>query len=72
MNLHYRLACTLLWWAIWSDKLKMRFPFVLAGLVYILVGFAINISDVSIGVKYFGTFLVVAGSYASFPGVVAW
>ncbi|KAI0325823.1 MFS general substrate transporter [Cubamyces sp. BRFM 1775] len=63
---------TLLWWAIWSDKLKMRYPFVLSGLVYILVGFAINISNVSIGAKYFGTFLVVAGSYASFPGVVAW
>ena len=36
------------------------------------IGFAINISDVSIGVKYFGTFFCVAGSYAAFPGVVAW
>ena len=44
----------------------------LAGLVYCLVGFAINIADVSIGAKYFGTFLVVAGAYAGFPGVVAW
>ena len=37
-----------------------------------LIGFAINIADVSIGAKYFGTFLVVAGAYAGFPGVVAW
>ena len=44
----------------------------LAGLVYCLVGFAINIANVNIGAKYFGTFLVVAGAYAGFPGVVAW
>jgi hypothetical protein len=37
-----------------------------------LVGFSINISDVAPGVKYFGTFLCVGGSYAGFPGVVAW
>ncbi|TBU25780.1 MFS general substrate transporter [Dichomitus squalens] len=63
---------TLLCWAIWSDKIKKRWPFVLAGLVFCLVGFAINIADVSIGPKYFGTFLIVAGAYAGFPGVVAW
>ena len=44
----------------------------LSGLIFCLVGFAINIADVSIGAKYFGTFLVVAGAYAGFPGVVAW
>ncbi|KAI0649688.1 MFS general substrate transporter [Trametes meyenii] len=63
---------TLIVWAVWSDRIKKRYPFVLAGLTFCLVGFAINISDVAIGVKYFGTFLVVAGSYAAFPGVVAW
>ena len=57
---------------MWSDRLKKRYPFVLAGLVYCLVGFAFNISAVGIGAKYFGTFLVVAGAYAGFPGVVAW
>ncbi|RPD60540.1 MFS general substrate transporter [Lentinus tigrinus ALCF2SS1-7] len=65
-------TATLLVWAIWSDRIKKRWPFVLAGLVYCLVGFAINISDVPIGAKYFGTFLIVAGAYAGFPGVVAW
>ncbi|KAI0816946.1 MFS general substrate transporter [Trametes gibbosa] len=63
---------TLLVWAIWSDRIKKRYPFVLAGLTYCLVGFAINISNAPIGVKYFGTFLIVAGSYAGLPGVVAW
>ncbi|KAI9056478.1 MFS general substrate transporter [Trametes sanguinea] len=65
-------TATLLVWAIWSDKIKKRYPFILAGLTFILVGFAINITDVPIGAKYFGTFLVVAGAYAGFPGVVAW
>lgn len=55
-----------------SDKIKMRFPFIYAGLLMCLIGFAINIADVPTGVKYFGTFWCVAGSYAAFPGVVAW
>ena len=50
----------------------MRSPFILAGLVMCLIGFSINISTVPNGVKYFGTFFVVAGAYAPFPGVVAW
>ncbi|KAF8876865.1 major facilitator superfamily domain-containing protein [Infundibulicybe gibba] len=58
--------------AYYSDKIKMRSPFILAGLCMCLMGFAINISNVATGVKYFGTFFCVAGSYAAFPGVVAW
>lgn len=38
----------------------------------LLIGFAIQISNAPRGVKYFGTFFCVAGSYATFPGVVAW
>jgi len=37
-----------------------------------LIGFSINISKVPNGVKYFGIFLCPTGSYAAFPGVVAW
>ncbi|KAI0294708.1 MFS general substrate transporter [Multifurca ochricompacta] len=58
--------------AFWSDRIKLRSPFILAGLVMLLIGFAINISDAPSGVKYFGTFFCVAGSYAAFPGVVSW
>ncbi|KAF8876866.1 major facilitator superfamily domain-containing protein [Infundibulicybe gibba] len=58
--------------AYYSDKIKMRSPFILAGLCMCLIGFAINISNAPTGVKYFGTFFCVAGSYAAFPGVVAW
>jgi hypothetical protein len=62
----------LLFFAHYSDKLQMRYPFVLAGLLICLVGFAINTANVSIGVRYFGIFLCVGGSYSAFPGVIAW
>ncbi|KAK2466573.1 hypothetical protein APHAL10511_001435 [Amanita phalloides] len=59
-------------WAYYSDKLKMRSPFIYMGLLCLVIGYAINLSNVPSGVKYFGTFWLVVGSYASFPGVVAW
>jgi hypothetical protein len=65
-------AITLLFFGHYSDKIKMRSPFILLGLVMLLIGFSINISPTSRGAKYFGTFFCVAGSYAAFPGVVAW
>lgn len=65
-------AIVLYTFAHFSDKLQKRSPFILAGLFMCLIGFSINISDTKPGVKYFGTFFCVAGSYAAFPGVVAW
>ncbi|KAF8624703.1 hypothetical protein AX17_007034 [Amanita inopinata Kibby_2008] len=59
-------------WAYWSDRTKLRAPFIYLGLFCCLIGYGINISNTSHGVKYFGTFWVVVGSYAAFPGVVAW
>ncbi|EIN14719.1 MFS general substrate transporter [Punctularia strigosozonata HHB-11173 SS5] len=56
----------------YSDKLKQRSPFILAGLVMCLIGFSINIAPVHVGVKYFGTFFIVAGGYGTVAGVVAW
>lgn len=58
--------------ALWSDRIQRRSPFILAGLCMLLIGFSINISNASPGVKYFGTFFCVTGSYAAFPGVVSW
>ncbi|KAG1731492.1 MFS general substrate transporter [Suillus paluster] len=63
---------TLLVFAYYSDKLKMRSPFILAGLVMCLIGFSINISTAPDAVKYFGTFFIVIGSYAATPGVISW
>ncbi|KAJ3484973.1 hypothetical protein NLI96_g5276 [Meripilus lineatus] len=62
----------LLIFAVWSDRIQKRSPFILAGLVMCLIGFSINISNAPIGVKYFGTFFCVSGSYAAFPGIIAW
>jgi len=50
----------------------MRSPFILVGLAMCLVGFSINISNAPSSAKYFGTFLSAGGSYAAYPGVVAW
>ncbi|KAL5478623.1 hypothetical protein ACEPAI_2808 [Sanghuangporus weigelae] len=63
---------TLLLFGHYSDKTKLRSPFILLGLTMCLIGFTINITHASSGVKYFGTFFCVAGSYAAFPGVVTW
>ncbi|KJA21329.1 hypothetical protein HYPSUDRAFT_140840 [Hypholoma sublateritium FD-334 SS-4] len=69
----YIFATILLFtFAYYSDKIKMRSPFIGLALVMMMIGFSINISEASSGAKYFGTFFVVAGAYASFPGVVAW
>lgn len=66
------LAIVLLVFAIWSDRIKKRSPFILAGLLMCLIGFVINISNASIGAKYFGTYFCIGGSYAAFPGIVSW
>ncbi|KAG1847112.1 MFS general substrate transporter [Suillus tomentosus] len=63
---------TLLVFAYYSDKLKMRSPFILAGLTMCLIGFSINISTAPDGAKYFGTYIIVMGSYAALPGVISW
>ncbi|KAF8998075.1 MFS general substrate transporter [Hymenopellis radicata] len=55
-----------------SDRYKLRSPFIFGGLLVALVGFIINITDAPSGVKYFGTFLCVSGSYGALPGVVVW
>lgn len=67
-----RVVIVLMVFAIASDTFKIRSPFIGAGLLLCLVGFAINISDAAIGVKYFGTFLCVSGSYSAITGIVAW
>ncbi|KAF5390065.1 hypothetical protein D9757_003779 [Collybiopsis confluens] len=58
--------------AYYSDKIMMRAPFVYASNIMCLIGFALNIADIPSGWHYAGTFLIVAGAYAGFPGVVAW
>ncbi|KAH9846723.1 MFS general substrate transporter [Lenzites betulinus] len=56
----------------YSDRLKMRAPFVFGGILLTFIGFAINISDVRVGVKYAGTYLIVIGAYEAAPMMIAW
>ncbi|KIK75615.1 hypothetical protein PAXRUDRAFT_835598 [Paxillus rubicundulus Ve08.2h10] len=55
-----------------SDKFKLRSPFIFAAQSIALMGYMINISNARSGVKYFGTFLCVLGSYSAFPGGTSW
>ncbi len=52
--------------------MKLRSPFVFSGLMLALVGYGVNVADVSIGIKYFGTYLVVVGAYLSAPMQLTW
>ncbi|KAJ3906230.1 MFS general substrate transporter [Lentinula edodes] len=69
----YVLATIVLgFFSYYSDKVTMRSPFILAGQIMCLIGLSINIANVSHNAKYFGTFLIVAGSYSGLPGIVVW
>ncbi|KIJ14068.1 hypothetical protein PAXINDRAFT_13185 [Paxillus involutus ATCC 200175] len=63
---------TMLVCAHFSDKVKLRSPFIFVGQTIALLGYIINISGAPSGAKYFGTYLCVIGSYAIVPGSVSW
>ncbi|KAF9243452.1 MFS general substrate transporter, partial [Melanogaster broomeanus] len=65
------LSATQVTFAHFSDKARLRSPFIFAGQSIALVGFIINISDAPSGVKYFGLFLCLMGSSTT-SGVVTW
>ncbi|KAI5984054.1 major facilitator superfamily domain-containing protein [Pisolithus albus] len=58
--------------AHFSDRMKIRFPFIIVSQLMGLAGYIILITDASTGVKYFGTFLVVIGTYSGVPCTVGW
>ncbi|KIJ14032.1 hypothetical protein PAXINDRAFT_116542 [Paxillus involutus ATCC 200175] len=69
----YALATVnVLVFAHFSDKLNVRSSFIFAAQSIALLGFMINISNAPSGVKYFGTYLCVIGSYTAFPGGTSW
>jgi len=55
-----------------SDKMKLRFPFVVGLQAIALVGYAIELSNASAGVKYFGTYLCGIGIFPAIPSVICW
>lgn len=50
----------------------LRSPFIVGGLVLAFAGYAIQVSDASIGVKYFGTYLIVIGANEAGPVIISW
>ncbi|KAL4071697.1 major facilitator superfamily domain-containing protein [Scleroderma yunnanense] len=58
--------------AYFSDRKKLRSPFIFAAQLISLIGYIINITNASSGVKYFGTFWCVAGSYTAGTGPIIW
>ncbi|KAF9220034.1 MFS general substrate transporter [Gyrodon lividus] len=57
--------------AYYSDKLKLRWPFIFVAQLLALVGYSINISDAPSHVKYFGLYLCLMGSSGA-SGAITW
>jgi MFS family permease len=56
----------------YSEKWRVRSPFLYFGIICGMIGITINLLNVAPGVKYFGIFWVIGGIFAAVPGVVAW
>jgi hypothetical protein len=55
-----------------SDKLRLRSPFIFAGLILMLIGISINMANTPNGVKYFGCYWIAVGAFTSLAGMIAW
>ncbi|KIW37713.1 uncharacterized protein PV06_10344 [Exophiala oligosperma] len=58
--------------AFLADRFIMRGPFILFWACFVIIGYAILISDVSSGVKYFAIFLTVAGVSPNIALAISW
>ena len=58
--------------AFLSDRFIRRGPFVFFFMSFVVVGYAILISNVPVGVKYFAIFLTVAGVSPSIAMAISW
>ena len=60
-----------------SARIGLRFPFILSGILLVLIGWSINIAysegrDVSAAVRYLSLFLMSAGTFLQMSLVTAW
>ncbi|KAF8833358.1 MFS general substrate transporter [Paxillus ammoniavirescens] len=65
-------AAMVLVFGYFSDKLKLRSPFVFAGQSVSMLGYIINITGAPSGVKFFGAYLCIIGTFACSPGPISW
>lgn len=65
------IVCFALSW--WADKLKMRAPFIMGQAVITIVGLVLTgYALENNGVRYFGSFLGVAGAAGNVPAILAY
>lgn len=59
---------------IWSGKIGIRFPFVLVGVSLSLIGWAIQLAELTDkpAIRYFGLFMISAGASIQMPLSVVW
>jgi hypothetical protein len=57
---------------VFSDKTKLRAPFIIGSCVVCIIGLAITAYANSVGVRYFGTFLTIAGTQNNVPAVITY
>lgn len=56
-----------------SGKLSLRWPFVLAGMLFALVGWCLQYEQVQpAGVRYFALYIIAFGSFMQFPILIGW
>ncbi|EMC98125.1 hypothetical protein BAUCODRAFT_413899 [Baudoinia panamericana UAMH 10762] len=58
--------------AYFADKLRLRSPFILTGLVFQLIGFVMCISTSHAGVTYAGIFIAACAIYPTHPSNITW
>jgi len=59
--------------AVFSDRLKMRYVFIMIPLAMTLAGYAILVSiHHNVDAMYAALFLAVAGNYSAMPVVLCW
>ncbi|KAI9741502.1 MAG: hypothetical protein M1818_004308 [Claussenomyces sp. TS43310] len=58
--------------AVIAGKTKWKLPFILLGGSMSLIGWSLQLAQVSWGGRYFGLFFIAAGSFIQMPILVAW
>jgi len=67
--LGFLVALSVAWW---SDRILQRGVFVIGSMLVCIVGYIIQLTDVSAAVKYIGVFLCVGGVSPAIPTGIAW
>ncbi|KZS90615.1 MFS general substrate transporter [Sistotremastrum niveocremeum HHB9708] len=56
----------------WSDRTRLRSPFILFSLTLNIIGYSILLSNVKWSAHYVGIYFILAGGYSAFPIMISW